>query len=147
MQRCTLNPSTTKSTKRVSYGPGVQARSAVRVSQSGPVYVIERNHIGAVIVVPERDLHLDRLEAMLAGMSWRLRPRPALLGQPSAIGRKSAEKKSLAGHRGLVIHLGRSFVEGLGICNAEFAQFMKLGQLAWRHLISSDATWGSRPAP
>ena len=31
--------------------------------------------------------------------------------------------------------------------NTEFAQFMKWGQLAWRHLISSDATWGSRPAP
>ena len=44
--------------------------------------------------------------------AWRLRPRPALPGQPSAIGRKMHEKtptkKSLAAaiaHRGLVIHI------------------------------------------
>ena len=54
----------------------------------------------------DRFLTFIRSRRGLPQLSWRLRPRPALLGQPSAIGRKNAEKKSLAGHRGLVIHIG-----------------------------------------
>ena len=40
-----------------------------------------------------------------------------------------------------------TFRVALGLNNAEFAPFMKLGQLACRHLISSDANWAAVPAP